>query len=447
MKHASSSLSSLSRRSALSGMLAAPLVLRRARAATPHVVIIGAGAAGLAAAKALMEAGISFDVIEARDRIGGRAFTDELLGARFDAGAFYIHWAERNPWAVFARDLSVETIDDRAANGGLRIAEDGLLLPRGQAARRRLAFSTFAAAADQRPDGAPDISLADMAASLGGEEVIAAARAIASGALGEEAELVSLIDYNRLDSGGDLVVPSGYGRLVQRYGADVKVSLSTVARRIDWSGQGVKVVLDKGQISADAAIVTVPIGVLRAGRLAFTPELPVTHRHALDGLGMGAYTKIALRFDSEDGFGMGPNSTLVSRHGGVLVLYAMWPHGEKVVVAHLGGDRAREVVALGEAGAAALMLDELAEALGPQVRAAYRGARLAGWWADPFALGSYSIARPGHADARAALMEPVGERIYFAGEALAGKAAMTVGGATLSGMEVAEKVARRLLRP
>ena len=447
MKPAPVRLLSLSRRAALSGLLAAPFVVRHARAATPYVAIIGAGAAGLAAAKALMAAGIRFDVIEARDRIGGRAFTDDLLGARFDAGAYYIHWAERNPWSIIARDLAVETMDDRAADGGFRIAEDGLLLPRGQAARRRLAFSTFAAAAEHRPDGAPDISLADMAASLGGEDVIAAARAIAAGSLGEEAERVSLIDYNRLDSGRDLVVPSGYGRLVQRYGGDVAVTLSTVAQRIDWSGQGVNVVSDKGQIVADAVIVTVPIGVLQTGRLVFSPALPATHRHAVEGLGMGAYTKIALRFDSEDGFGMGPNSTLVSRRVGFLVLFSMWPHGEKVVVAHLGGDHAREAVALGEAGAAALMLDELAEALGPQVRAAYRGARLAGWWADPFAHGSYSIARPGHADARAVLAEPVGERIFFAGEALAGKAAMTVGGATLSGMKAGDNVAQRLQRP
>lgn len=436
----------LTRRLAVSGLLAAPFVVRRARAVTAHVVIIGAGAAGLAAAKVLMAAGAGIDVIEARDRIGGRAFTDELQGARYDAGAYYIHWAERNPWAAIAREFAVDTMDDRAANGGFRIAEDGRLLPRGQAARRRLAFSTFSTAAEERPDGAPDISLAEMAVSLGGEDVISAARAIAAGSLGEEAERVSLVDYKQLDSGDDLVVPSGYGQLVQRYGADVKVSLSTVARLIEWSGQGVKVVSDKGAITADAVIVTVPIGVLQAGRIAFAPALPATHSAALDGLRMGAYTKIALRFDDEDGLGMAPDSTLVSRHGEVAVLYAMWPHGEKVVIAHLGGDRARDIARDGEEAAVALMLDDLSEALGPQVRRSFRGGRLASWWIDPFSLGSYSIARPGHAGARAALLEPVGERIYFAGEAMAGRGAMTVGGATLTGRDAAQRALRRLSR-
>lgn len=430
----------LSRRTLLSGLATTPLILRRARAASPHIAIIGAGAAGLAAAKVLKAANISFDLIEARDRIGGRAFTDTLLGARFDAGAFYIHWAERNPWGKIAQDLAVPVIDDRLAEGEFRLAEDGHLIPRGQSGRRRLAFSTFSQAAEAHSTEAGDLSLAAMAAELGGEEIAGAARAIALGALGEEPERVSLADYNRLDSGSDLVVPSGYGALVARYGADVEVRLSTQVSLIDWSGQGVAIETNRGRLAADAAIVTVPLGVLLAGRVGFRPELPAALQAAINGLQMGAYTKIALRFDQPDGFGMGVNSTLVTRHGGASILHSMWPHGERLVVSLIGGDAARDLAGAGEEAAIEAMLQQLTEAFGPEVRASFLGGRLISWWIDPFALGSYSIAWPGHADARAALTEPVAERIYFAGEACAGRAAMTVGGATLSGTETANRL-------
>lgn len=434
----------LSRRTLLSGLATAPLARSPASAASPRVAIIGAGAAGLAAAKVLKAAGISFDVIEARDRIGGRAFTDTLLGARFDAGAYYIHWAERNPWKKIAQELAVPVIDDRLADGEFRLAEDGHLIPRGQSGRRRLAFSTFSQAADAYPTEIGDISLAAMAAELGGEDIAGAARAIALGALGEEPERVSLADYNQLDSGGDLVVPSGYGALVARYGADVDVHLSTEVSLVDWSGRGVAMETNRGRLAADAAIITVPLGVLLAGRVGFRPALPSAHQAAINGLQMGAYTKIVLRLERADGFGMGANSTLVSRHGGASILHAMWPHGERLVVSLVGGDAARDLAGAGEEAAIEAMLQQLAEAFGPQVRSSFLGGRLVSWWVDPFALGSYSIAMPGHAGARAALKEAVGDRLYFAGEAVAGTGAMTVGGATLSGMDAAMRLARSL---
>ena len=436
----------VSRRALIGGALSSPFLGGSAKAVTQRVVIIGAGAAGLAAAKALRPLGFEPIVIEARDRIGGRAYTDMSLGPRFDAGAYYIHWAERNPWTAIAQELAMTTLDDGSLGNGFRIAEDGRLLERGQAVRRRFAFSTFNQLADNRPLDLPDISLGELAAQFAAPDVIAAARAIASGSLGEEAERVSLTDYQRLDSGHDLVVPAGYGTLVARYGADVPVRLQTPATRVDWSGRGVIVTTPQGNIEADAVIVTVPIGVLHEERIAFHPPLPQEITRAINGLAMGAYTKIALHFERGDGFGLPANATLVSRRGQLAVLYAMWPHDEDVVIGHLGGDRARALAAAGEAAAIDEMLTDLAEALGAQVRSAFRGGRLVSWWQDPWACGSYAIAKPGHAGARLALSEPVGERVFFAGEAVNGKEAMTVGGATLSGMAAAKALARLLAR-
>jgi monoamine oxidase len=117
------------------------------------------------------------------------------------------------------------------------------------------------------------------------------------------------------------------------------------------------------------------------------------------------------------------------------------------VVVIFGGDHAREVVRMGEAGAVALALEQFGKLVGRDARAAFRGGRLAAWSEDPYAMGCYSHAIPGHANARAKLALPVAERIFFAGEATGGGGdefggAMTAGGAYLAGQDAARKAAR-----
>jgi monoamine oxidase len=114
------------------------------------------------------------------------------------------------------------------------------------------------------------------------------------------------------------------------------------------------------------------------------------------------------------------------------------------VLAILGGDHGRQISEAGEPAAIDFVTERLAAMVGGQIRSAVQGGRLAGWWADPFARGSYSVARPGHLSARMALREPVGARIWFAGEATAGGGAMTVGGATLEGERAAGEAIRKL---
>ncbi|MGU3546723.1 NAD(P)-binding protein, partial [Methylobacterium sp. A52T] len=125
-------------------LLAAPLLAMpalRARAGGGPVVVVGAGAAGLAAAALLRSAGQSFTLVEARDRIGGRTFTDRALGAacRFDAGAEYIHWAERNPWAPIARAAGAHVA--REDGWARRLVVDGRPATAAEAAQRRAGFS------------------------------------------------------------------------------------------------------------------------------------------------------------------------------------------------------------------------------------------------------------------------------------------------------------------
>ena len=418
-------------------LLAAPALRAGARGGT--VAVVGAGSAGLAAAKRLREAGQSVTVLEARDRIGGRAFTDMALGpdCRFDAGAEYIHWAEQNPWAPIARAAGSRFA--REDGWARTLTVDGRPATDAERAARRSGFSGLDALL--QPKGG-DPSLAE-AARAGGPNAEQAVAGLSRLSLGEDPERVSAVDYDRLWSGTDLWV-DGYGDLVARHFADVPVKLGCPVQAIDWSGPGVRVETAQGALNAAAVIVTVPVGVLKSGTLRFAPDLPEFHRAALDGLHMGAYTKIGLRLDPAriDPAAFGD---AVSIAGGSPTLYfEMGPFGRPLAVANLGGDGARDLCRAGEAAALALASERLGAILGGKARGAVLAGRLAGWWTDPYAQGSYAIVAPGHAEARERLRAAVGGRVFLAGEALAGGGAMTVGGATLDGERAARDVLKAL---
>ena len=275
------------RRTILASMvLAAPAI--RARARGGSVVIVGAGAAGLAAASTLRAAGQSFTLVEARDRIGGRAFTDRTLGpdCPFDAGAEYIHWAERNPWAPIARASAAPIAREERVGAPTRHRRQGR--QRGRDGGRRAGFSGLDALLV--PKGG-DTSLADARPSrrpgrgpgCGGPEPAVARRGSRAGAR------------------RSITIASGpapiLGRRLRRSGGAAfrgsagEPRLSGAGDRL--VGRQVRVETRRGPLAAAAVIVTVPVGVLRAGTLTFTPALPDPTRTALDGLRMGAYTKSA----------------------------------------------------------------------------------------------------------------------------------------------------------
>lgn len=434
----------LSRRDALAGGTSLAFGLRsssdRAEAAADvEVVVVGAGAAGLAAALRLRERGRSVVVLEARDRIGGRVHTDTRLGVAFDAGAQYIHWAERNPWrAIASRFGAAVEVDDGGAPP-LLFSNDRPVSETDRSGRRR-AFATLDSviAAGSRPDR----SVA-AAAEPAGRDMAAAAATLTRLTLGEEPDRVSAADYDALWSGDDLILPAGYGGLLARYAEGLPVRLGETVRRVAWDGPGVRVETSGGTVAARAAIVTVPVGVLGAGVIRFSPDLPDGIRDAIGGLGMGAYTKIALRVERARAAGFA--DTIDATSADEITSFEAWPFGRDMVIAYCGGDYARRLCEAGEAAAVAHATARLAVVGGSRLAAGVTGGVLAGWWSDPFARGGYSIARPGRFAARAALRQPVGERIWFAGEASAAEGgAMTVGGATLEGARAADAVIRVL---
>ncbi|HEY8578976.1 MAG TPA: FAD-dependent oxidoreductase, partial [Beijerinckiaceae bacterium] len=281
----------ITRRGALLTLAAATSAPARAAVAQGaafdvDVVVVGAGAAGVGAARALRRLGKTYVMLEARDRVGGRVHTDTSLGQPWDAGALYIHWAERNPWREVAAETGAEIVDSATLGGGSRFIDRGPDQRIGDQRARGGGFRAVQGLFDADVAPVPDVSFMER---VGGPQAegAGAAMSIARMALGDEPERISALDYARLWSGDDLILPQGYGALVARAAQGLDVRLSTRVESIDWSGAGVRVGTDRGVIAARAAIVTLPVSLLQRGAVRFTPALPARTRDALGGLGMG----------------------------------------------------------------------------------------------------------------------------------------------------------------
>lgn len=414
-----------------------------AQAATPDVLVIGAGGAGLTAARELMTAGVSVLVLEARDRIGGRAFTDTSLGVPWDRGCSWLHSPNVNPWVAYARQNDFELITDAYARhtyegarrmGGAETAGYRAIMERmdhelADAARRGLDIPA-AAAFTQATLADPWYSMAE--SDLTGWEGI------------EPANFSTLDSFQYVEDGEDLMIPRGYGALLAHYARDIEVQLRTTVSRIRWSARGVTADTNAGAITARVAIVALPSQVIADGAVIFAPHLPVEVLQAHHDLPLGLLNKVALKFKRNVFPSERPEFLRLRRSDGRGMNFLTRHWGSNVCVGFSGGRFAHELEAAGEPATIEYALTELTTMQGGDVRKHFdRGAATA-WASDPFARGSYSHCLPGRYGARAILARPVGGRLVFAGEHLEQPAYGTLHGAHLSGKRAAVE-ARHLL--
>lgn len=404
------------------------------------VVVVGAGCAGLAAAKRLSDAGLSFRVVEAMDRIGGRAWTTTTdFGVPFDIGCAWLHAADRNPffpeaqaagWTLHHHDMGL----DHLWFGKRRATPEEMA---------RVAEADAALQACLEAHEGPD----DRLSSLIADCHCLRANSTFSGPMdfGADDDEISIADYKAAaDLDPNYFTREGYGALIHRWGADVPVTTGCPVRRIRWDGPGVEVETAQGTIRARAAIVTVSTGVLAFEEIAFAPDLPPGHQEAIFDLPMGLLTKVPLQIEGTR-LGLKPfDDVLIERHARHDLYFLAFPFDLDLLVGFVGGDFAWEMEAAGAAAAVDFVTDRLADIFGSDVRRAVRHGTMTNWGAERYVRGGYAAARPGKAAARAVLTDPVGERIWFAGEALAGGLKQTAAGARLSGEAVAGQVALRL---
>jgi monoamine oxidase len=401
------------------------------------VVVIGAGAAGLSAAKVLRAAGRSVVVLEAMDRIGGRAFTvSEPFGVPFDWGCAWLHAGDRNPFLAEAK-----------RQGYAPVYHDPSL-DRVYFGRRRANAAEMAeiARADveihekiTRMSLEQDTAVSALVARI--EEQEAVATYLGPMDFAADADEISAADFAGAGSlEPNYLVAEGFGTIVHAWGGDVAVELSTPVRRLRWDGPGVVAETERGNVSARAAVVTVSTGVLAFGGLRFAPELPEAIEYAIHNLPMGLLTKIPLEIRG-DRLGLEPYADfLIERPGRHDIYFLTWPFDTDLLVGFVGGDFAWELTAAGAEAAADFAVQSLVRAFGSDIEDKVGRSAMTDWGSNRWTRGAYAVARPGYATARRLLAEPLAERIFFAGEALGGPLIQTCAGAYFSGIAAAGKI-------
>lgn len=395
----------------------------------PDIVVVGAGAAGIGAGRALAAAGASFLVLEARDRVGGRAHTVERAGLPLDLGCGWLHDAAENRCRALFEALGL-AVDDSPAPW------DRPALDANFPAADQEAFGAAFAAMEERLERAadgPDRPACDLLEPGGRWNALL--NAFSAAYNGAAFDRISVVDYGRYRAGDRDVRPAaGYGAGLAHAARDLPVRLGAAVARIAHGGPRVRLHLsDGGVLEARAAVVTLPPGLLLAEAPRFDPPLP-GKLEAAAGLPLGFAAKafLAIAGEADD---LAPPDRLL--HGATTTTrtasHQLRPLGRPCVESYFGGAFAAEMEAAGPAAMADFAVGQIADALGSSWRGRLSLLAATGWSVDPWSRGAYSHALPGRADARAVLAEPVDDRLFFAGEACSPHAFSTAHGAFETG--------------
>lgn len=408
----------------------------------PDVVVIGAGSAGLAAARTLLSMGKSVVLVEAAGRIGGRAYTEsETFGVPFDHGCSWIT-AANNPYEKLAKDWNFELRNHTSPGEAFYVEGQ-----RANAAQRKKydqSWATIQGALSKAGREGLDVSAASVIPDDLEYSGISQSWIGAMDWGVDFKDLSTKDNWESADANPNYMVKEGHGALVTRLGEGLPIKLNAPATRIDWSGEGVAVETPQGTVRAKTCIVTVSTGVLGANAIKFTPSLPVWKQQAIDDLPMGLLAKITLQFDGER-FGFTSDNWLTywvpDEMPAKACYFLTWPFEFDLMIGFMGGAFGWELSKAGSAAAIDFALGEVVKIAGSEARKHFVKGHLTGWAENPLTLGAYAAARPGRYGAREELGRPLGDRVFFAGEAVAGPYVALCGGAYVSGEAVAKKVA------
>src|SRR5689334_11047174 len=397
------------------------------------VVVIGGGAAGVSAARRLAAARVPTLLIEARNRLGGRAWT--LRGAELplDLGCGWLHSADENEWAAVAATLGF-TIDRTPPPWGTRRRTIGF--PADDLADFRAASDRFFASLHGMAADAPDRPASDFLEP--GNRWNPLLNSLSTYISGAELDQVPVHDLNNYhDSGENWRVLEGYGALVEAFAAPLDVRLDCPATAIRHAGRHLRIETPKGDIRARAVIVAVPSSMIARELPRFVPALPDKVAAAAK-LPLGLDDKFFLHIDRPDDIPV--ETRLFGALDRLTGSYQLRPFGRPVIECYFGGSLARDLEAEGGDAFARLAIDQVAAHLGAGIRKRLKPLFGSSWGRDPFAFGAYSYARPGDAGARAVLAETLDDRLFFAGEACSVNDYSTAHGAYRTGEMAAEAI-------
>ncbi len=405
------------------------------------VAIIGAGAAGIAAARRVAAAGKRYALIEAGPRVGGRSVTDtKSFSAPFDTGAHWIRQFDINPVVKAAAKANLDVYPEPS---GQRIRV-------GARHARESELETFLAAQvratraiSEAARGKADVAAARALPKDLAEWYDTIEFALGPLAIGKDLADVSAMDFARLESDTDAFCRQGYGTLLAKAAEGLSVQLSTPANTIRWE-RSLEVETPKGSIGARAIIVTVSTNVLTSGRIKFSPDLPRRQLDAASKLKLGTYERVALDMPGNP-LGLAPDDFVLeqSKDPNTAALLANVGRSSLCFV-DIAGRFGQSLAAQGEQAMKAFAIDWLVKLYGGDVRKAVRSTQATQWFKDQWILGGMSSAAPGAQLLRRVLMEPLRDRVYFAGEAVHETAWGTVNGAWESGERAAEAALRKM---
>jgi len=425
----------------------------------PDVIVIGAGVAGLAAARRLKSQGASVLILEARNRIGGRVWTDTSMpGVSLDLGASWIQGSNGNPITSLARSFNLRTSPTDFENIAL-YDPSGRRLGDAEVARIETNYRTLLQRVEKLRDameraGREDLSLqAGFARALAGRNLTDRERAELDFAIHAEIEdeyaadatELSLFNWDQDEGfgGSNELLPAGYGQIANGLARALDIRLAMPVERIEYSDRGVVIKTQQHTFTADRVIVTLPLGVLKRGLINFSPGLPEQKLAAIRRLGMGVLNKVYLRFPKV--FWPQENDVLgvVSTKGqwGEWINYFRYT-GQPILAGFNSGQYARYLEGLANHEIAAAAMNALRGIYGRSIPDP-TDAVITRWAADPFSLGAYSSIPPraGGKDYDT-LAAPVGDRVFFAGEATSRTYPATVHGAFLSGEREARRISK-----
>lgn len=411
-----------------------------------EVVVVGAGAAGLAAAKTLQLNHMSFKLIEARGRIGGRAWTDDTVfpGIAYDKGCHWLHCASLNPFVAIADQLgfrykrgsSYHTTQLQLGGGKMASSLDVLA--------SQDAIETVIAAITRAGQNGEDVSFTKYLDPQ--KPWYDLVRSTLTQMTSGDPENCSTLDFSRyVETGEDYPVQDGFGALLHAHASGIPVALNTVAYRVNWTETVISVETSRGSIRAKRVLICIPPSIINAGGLQFFPELPPATANALSNCKLGTFEKFAFLLDKPiDGFGHVYTDVVHPQISGrgTFNLH-MHEFGAPLLIGLVAGSVGRDLERAGEGAMYEAGVESLTHAFGSAIRKRIQRADFTHWMSDPWSRGAYSYCTPGHGNARQILKTGVDDRLLFAGEHCSDQFFGTLHGAYLSGTETALKISGR----
>ncbi|HBK75176.1 MAG TPA: hypothetical protein DDZ73_02040 [Gammaproteobacteria bacterium] len=429
---------------AIAASVLAPRIVLGNGVTDPEVVIIGAGVAGLEAAKTLHNKGVSFLVVEANYRIGGRVHTNnKIFGVPFDTHAHWMRASPTNPLISHARSNGFDVYRDDGGQqyfvGNRKATKEELtdLWKTDVLFNKRIRGSALSNATGPE-DNARTALGGDFFSRPWGYTV---ASEYGVWDMAQDSKDWSPKSWWNSLYADNWFCGAGYGSVVAHYGRGIPVSLGTAVREIDWRGDHVEVMTSAGKIRARAAILTVSVGVLAAERIKFTPALPVQKQEAINDIDMAVMNYIGLLF-SEDVFGFGSDTYVYQQQTDETgVGYLTNTNHSDLTYGYVGGSQAKTLERESMETVIAYGLDGIKSMLGNDIEKRFVKGFATACGKIPLFDGAYSAVRPGRSAARAALGRTLAEKLFFSGEATHRTQPSTVNGGLDSGRDSANQAA------